>query len=343
MVFPLAKPHGDVFTVLQMSAATLAQLRKIYHQPFLDLIEEARSVHKARWKGRPFQMCSLLNLKAGGCSEDCAYCAQSSRYATGVQSGKLMPLETVLTEASRAKANGAARLCMGTAWKGIREDDSRFASVLEIVREVRKTGLEVCITLGQLSENAARALKAAGLTVYNHNIDTSPEYFPRIVTTHSFEDRLKTIRNVQKARLGLCCGGIIGMGEGEEDRLGMLAALAALNPPPESVPINCLVPIEGTPLEKLPPVDPFDLVRLIGTARITFPDSRVRLSAGRLRLSREAQALCFYAGANSIFFGSKLLTTDNPAPDGDVKFLARLNLLPEEFQISSAASCGKNA
>lgn len=325
-----------------MTAATLTQLKKIYHQPFFDLIQEAHSVYATRWKDRPFQLCALLNLKAGGCSEDCAYCAQSSRYSTGVSPGKMMPLETVLAETARAKANGATRICMGTAWKGLREDDARLASVIEIIREVRKTGLEVCITLGQLSENSARALKNAGLTIYNHNIDTSPDYFPKIVTSHGFRDRMETIRNVQNAGIGLCCGGIIGMGESEEDRLKMLAVLAELTPPPESVPINCLVPIPGTPLEKFPPVDLFELVRLIATARIAFPDSRVRLSAGRLGLSREGQALCFFAGANSIFFGSKLLTTDNPCPSEDVRLLNQLDLLPEQFQTNVSNPCGKS-
>jgi biotin synthase len=315
-------------------SVTLDHLKQVYHQPFFNLIEEARSVYCARWKNRPFQLCSLINLKAGGCSEDCAYCAQSSRYSSGVKPGKLMSVEKVLAETAKAKANGATRICMGTAWRGIQENDPRFASVVEIVREVSNTGLEVCITLGQISEKTAAELKSAGLTVYNHNLDTSPDFFPRIVSTHGFDDRMETIRNVQKAGLKLCCGGIVGMGESVEDRLKMLAALAELTPPPDSVPINCLVPIPGTPLEKLPPVDIFELVRLIATTRITFPDARVRLSAGRLRLSREGQALCFLAGANSIFFGTRLLTTDNPCPAEDVQLLNELDLLPENLRTS---------
>ncbi|MBI4028621.1 MAG: biotin synthase BioB [Verrucomicrobia bacterium] len=311
-----------------MNSASLNRLRKIYRQPFFDLIQRARAVCREHWKNGGVQLCTLLSIKTGGCSEDCAYCAQSVRHSTGVQREKLISVEAVMKAARKAKTGGASRFCMGAAWKGVREDDPRFASVLEIVRRVSVLGLEVCVTLGQLTGTAARALRKAGVTVYNHNIDTSPEFYPNIITTHTFKDRLETIRQVQKAGMSVCCGGIIGMGESEEDRLRMLEALTKFDPPPESVPINCLVPMPDTPLEKQPPVNVFELVRLIAVTRIVLPRARVRLSAGRTRLTREAQALCFFAGANSIFYGDKLLTAKNPGPDEDLILLRELDLLP---------------
>lgn len=308
---------------------TLERLQQIYSQPFFDLIQQARNVYLAHWKDNEVQLCTLLSIKTGGCSEDCSYCAQSAHYSTGVASEKLMPTEDVLAVAQQARAKGTTRFCMGAAWKGVREGEAKFESVLETVREVSKLGMEVCVTLGQLTETAAQRLKNAGLTAYNHNLDTSPEFYPNIVTTHSFDDRLRTIGNVQKAGISLCCGGIIGMGESEEDRLKMLQVLTTFDPAPESVPINCLMGMPGTPLEDQPPVDAFQLVRLIATARIVFPKAKVRLSAGRTRLSREAQALCFFAGANSIFFGSKLLTARNPEADEDLKMMEQLGLRPQ--------------
>ncbi|MDD2709831.1 MAG: biotin synthase BioB [Verrucomicrobiae bacterium] len=310
---------------------TLEHLKAIYHQPFFDLLEQARKVHQTHWKGKPLQLCALLSIKSGGCSEDCAYCAQSSRYSTHVKREGLIPVEQVVSAAVRAKAAGATRLCMGAAWRGIDTDDPRFLSILEMVRRVRETGLEACITLGVLSPSAAQQLQKAGLTVYNHNLDTGEEFFPKIVSTHSFRDRLENIRRIREAGIGLCCGGIIGMGESVDDRLSLLQTLSSMTPPPDSVPINCLIPIPGTPLEKQPPVPSFELIRLIATARIAMPQARVRLAAGRLKLSPEAQALCFYAGANSIFHGEKLLTTNNQAPNQDIKLLQELDLLPEDL------------
>jgi len=309
-----------------MSSPTLEDLQRIYHQPFFELIEQAHAVHKKNWKSNEVQLCALLSIKTGGCSEDCSYCAQSARYSTNVKAEKMLPIAEVVAVAQKSKRNGAARFCMGAAWRGAREGTAQFKSVLDIVRAVSALGLEVCVTLGELGETAARQLKEAGVAIYNHNLDTSPEFYPQIITTHSFEDRLRTIRAVQQAGLGVCCGGIIGLGESEMDRLRMLEMLASFNPPPESVPINCLVPIAGTPLENLPPVDVFALVRLVATTRIMLGHTRVRLSAGRSRLSREAQALCFFAGANSIFFGERLLTAENPEADADLSLLAELGL-----------------
>jgi biotin synthase len=309
-----------------MSSPTLEDLQRIYHQPFFELIEQAHAVHKKNWKSNEVQLCALLSIKTGGCSEDCSYCAQSARYSTNVKAEKMLPIAEVVAVAQKSKRNGAVRFCMGAAWRGAREGTAQFKSVLDIVRAVSALGLEVCVTLGELGETAARQLKEAGVAIYNHNLDTSPEFYPQIITTHSFEDRLRTIRAVQQAGLGVCCGGIIGLGESEMDRLRMLEMLASFNPPPESVPINCLVPIAGTPLENLPPVDVFALVRLVATTRIMLGHTRVRLSAGRSRLSREAQALCFFAGANSIFFGERLLTAENPEADADLSLLAELGL-----------------
>jgi biotin synthase len=271
-------------------------------------------------------LCRLLSIKTGGCSEDCGYCAQSARYPTGVKAQPLMEREAVLAEAREAKAAGAGRFCMGAAWKGVREGEAKFESVLNIVRDVKELGMEVCVTLGQLTDEAARQLKEAGVTAYNHNLDTSPDHYRNIVTTHSFADRLRTIRSVQKAGMAVCCGAILGMGETEEDRLKMLEVLCGFDPSPESVPINCLMPQEGTPLAGQQPIDVFELVRLIATTRIALPRARVRLSAGRTVLTREAQALCFYAGANSIFFGDKLLTAPNPEESDDRALLKTLGL-----------------
>jgi len=304
----------------------LTSLRALYELPFFDLIQRARETYRAHWAENEVQLCTLMSIKTGGCSEDCSYCAQSSHYDTGLQRESLAPLATVLATAERARANGSTRFCMGAAWKGVTEKDAKFQTVLETVREVAKLGMEVCVTLGQLTPEAARQLRAAGVTAYNHNLDTSPEFYPQIVTTHTFDDRLNTIRSVQAAGMSVCCGGIIGMGETEIDRLKMLEVLCGFDPAPESVPINCLMPMEGTPLDGQPPVDIFQLVRLIATTRLALPKARVRLSAGRTRLSREGQALCFFAGANSIFYGDKLLTAKNPGVDADHALLKELGL-----------------
>jgi biotin synthase len=306
---------------------TFADLSPVYRQPLFSLLEQARKVHHEHWgENEGVQLCRLLSIKTGGCSEDCGYCAQSSRYSTGVKAERLMEREDVLAEARQAKAAGAGRFCMGAAWKGVREGEAKFESVLNIVRDVKQLGMEVCVTLGQLTDEAARQLKDAGVTAYNHNLDTSPEHYPNIVSTHSFEDRLRTIRSVQKAGMSVCCGGILGMGETEDDRLKMLEVLCGFDPSPESVPINCLMPQEGTPLAGQKMVDVFELVRLIATTRIALPRARVRLSAGRTALTREAQALCFFAGANSIFFGDRLLTAPNPEESDDRALLRSLGL-----------------
>ena len=307
---------------------TFAQLEEIYHRPFFDLIQESRRVHEKHWPGRAVQLCTLLSIKTGACSEDCGYCSQSAHNQTDLKPQPLMSTQEILPHARAAKENGSTRFCMGAAWKGVRAGDRRFESVLETVREVSKLGMEVCVTLGQLSDEEARQLKEAGVTAYNHNIDTSPEYYPEIVTTHTFEDRLKTIASVQRAGMDVCCGGILGMGEMVKDRLRMLEVLTNFDPPPESVPINCLVAIEGTPMEKVSPVDIFELVRLIATARLVLPHSKIRLSAGRSSLTKEGQALCLFAGANSIFYGDHLLTTPNPAENEDLDLLSTLDLLP---------------
>jgi biotin synthase len=314
---------------LETKLTKLDWLRQTYRQPFFDLIQQARNVYLEHWQSNEIQLCTLLSIKTGGCSEDCAYCAQSARYDSGIEASRLMSTDEVLGVARRAKASGTTRFCMGAAWKGVREGTAQFHSVLETCRAVSALGMEVCVTLGQLSDEAARQLKAAGVTAYNHNLDTSPEFYPNIVTTHTFEDRLRTIRAVQAAGLSVCCGGIIGMGETVDDRLRMLEVLMSFDPPPESVPINCLMPMPGTPLQDQPRVDVLELVRLVATTRVAFPRSKVRLSAGRTNLTREAQALCFFAGANSIFYGNKLLTAGNPETDADRQLLAELGLQPQ--------------
>lgn len=299
----------------------LQEIQAVYDQPLLELIDHARQLYREHWPANEIQLCRLLSIKTGGCSEDCAYCAQSSRYTTSVKAERLMSVDEVLPVAQEAKAQGATRFCMGAAWKGVREGDKKFESVLETVREVSKLGMEVCVTLGELSARAAQELKEAGLTAYNHNLDTSPEFYSKIVSTHTFDDRLKTIEHVQKAGISVCCGGILGMGESINDRLRLLEVLSSFDPVPESIPINCLMAMEGTPLEGQRPIDGLELVRMIATTRILFPKARVRLSAGRRHLSKETQTLCFMAGANSIFYGDKLLTADNPEAEEDQALL----------------------
>ena len=307
---------------------TFAQLQEIYNRPFFDLIQDARRMHQKHWPGREVQLCTLLSIKTGACSEDCGYCSQSAHHNTDLKPQPLMSTEEILPHARAARENGSTRFCMGAAWKGVREGDRRFESVLETIREVSKLGMEVCVTLGQLSDAEAKKLKEAGVTAYNHNIDTSPEYYANIVSTHTFQDRLNTIGAVQRAGMQVCCGGILGMGESVDDRLRMLEVLCNFDPPPESVPINCLVAVEGTPLEDAAPVEIFELVRMIAAARLVLPLSKIRLSAGRASLSKEGQALCLFAGANSIFYGDKLLTTPNPGENEDLDLLGTLDLSP---------------
>jgi biotin synthase len=306
-----------------------SDLSPLYHQPLFDLISQSRQVHLKHWHGEEVQRCSLLSIKTGGCSEDCAYCGQSGHYHTGLEREELLSNSDVLEVARRARAQGATRFCMGAAWRGVRAGTGKFERVLEMVREVGALGMEVCVTLGEIGPPEARALKAAGVTAYNHNIDTSPEFYPQIVSTHTFQDRLDTIAAAQGSGMLVCCGGIIGMGESITDRLRMIEILSEFDPQPQSVPINCLMAMPGTPLQDQPPVDIFDLVRLIAVARMALPQARVRLAAGRTRISREGQALCFFAGANSIFFGDKLLTAKNPAADMDLTLLRELGLKVE--------------
>jgi biotin synthase len=304
---------------------TLTELQAIYDLPLTELIFRAAEVHRQHHDCRDIQRCALLSIKTGGCPEDCAYCAQSARYQTGVPATPLLSVEEVKQRAAHAQALGATRFCMGTAWRGAK-DGPQFEQVLEMVREVRALGMEACVTLGMITDDQARRLKEAGLTAYNHNLDTSRGHYGNIVTTRSYDERLETLSAVARAGISVCCGGILGMNETEQDRLMLLAELTALEPAPESIPINCLVPIAGTPLEQAQPLDGLQLVRLIATTRITFPLARVRLSAGRDRMSRELQVLCFLAGANSIFFGDKLLTAPNPAASDDAELFRAMGL-----------------
>jgi len=304
---------------------TLDALKEIYHKPLPELMFQAMSVHRSHHAGEDIQRCALLSVKTGGCPEDCGYCSQSAHFKTDVKPTGLMSLEEVREKAERARELGATRFCMGTAWREAKEGES-FERVLGMVRTVRDLGMEACVTLGMLNEEQAAQLADAGLTAYNHNLDTSRRHYPNIVTTRTYDDRLRTIHAVQKAGISVCCGGILGMGENEEDRLMLLHELSQLDPVPESIPINCLVPIAGTPLQGAGPVDSVELVRLVATARITFPKARVRLSAGRDRMSAELQMLCFLAGANSIFFGEKLLTAPNPEAGADAAMFRAMGL-----------------
>jgi biotin synthase len=307
---------------------TLKAVRAIHDLPLPDLIMRAQTVHREHHPSGEVQLCSLLSVKTGGCPEDCSYCPQSSKYDTGVDPERMMKPDEVLAQAQRAKAAGATRFCMGAAWREVKEGPA-FDSVIEMVRGVRELGMEACCTLGMLDENQAKRLAEAGLSAYNHNLDTSKTFYGEIISTRTYEDRLRTLGNVRKAGITVCSGGIIGMGESLDDRCGMLMTLANLDPQPESVPVNALVAAPGTPLADRPPVDPIELVRMIATARILMPKSRVRLSAGRLAMSREAQVLCFLAGANSIFYGEKLLTTGNPDVEADRALLRDAGLRAE--------------
>jgi biotin synthase len=307
---------------------TRAQVRELFDQAFPDLIFQAQSVHRANFDPTEIQVSTLLSIKTGGCPEDCAYCPQSAKFDTGVKAEKLMDVETVLAEARAAKEAGASRFCMGAAWRSPKDRD--LDKVCAMIEGVRALGLETCVTLGMLTGPQARRLKESGLDYYNHNLDTSPEYYGHIITTRTYQDRLDTLEHVREAGIHVCCGGIVGMGESAEDRVGMIATLASLPAHPESVPINMLVQVEGTPLATGAKLDPIEFVRTIAAARIAMPRAMVRLSAGREDMTDEMQALCFLAGANSIFYGPKLLTTPNPAADRDKRLMERLGLRPME-------------
>jgi len=302
------------------------EVRALFELPFPDLMFRAAQAHREYFDPAEVQISTLLSIKTGGCPEDCAYCPQSAQYDTGVKAEKLMSLDAVLSEARAAKTGGASRFCMGAAWREPKDRD--LASVCAMVEGVKALGLETCATLGMLTGEQAAQLKASGLDYYNHNLDTSPEFYGAIITTRTYQDRLDTLDHVRDAGINVCCGGIVGMGEGPDDRAGMIATLANLPVHPESVPINMLVQVEGTPLAAAAKLDPLDFVRTIAVARITMPASVVRLSAGREDMSEETQALCFLAGANSIFYGPKLLTTPNPERDRDMRLLDKLGLRP---------------
>jgi biotin synthase len=312
------------------------EIEALFGLPFMDLLARAHAVHAANHDPNAVQVSTLLSIKTGGCPEDCAYCPQAQRYHTGVEAQKLMDVGAVLERARAAKAAGASRFCMGAAWRGPKDRD--IPKVAEIVREVKALGMETCATLGLLGEGHAQALKDAGLDYYNHNIDTSPDYYGEIIHTREFEDRLDTLADIRAAGLKTCCGGIVGMGETRGQRAGLLQALANLPEHPQSVPINQLVPVPGTPLADADQIDPFEFVRTIAVARIVMPKSIVRLSAGRQQMSDEMQALCFFAGAGSIFMGEKLLTTGNPDVEHDHALFARLDLHP--MQVDTHARAG---
>ncbi len=311
----------------KLASPTVDDIRALFARPFLDLVYEAATVHRSNHDPREVQVCTLLSIKTGGCPEDCKYCSQSIYNETTLQRETLLDVDSVLRSARDARDNGSTRFCMGAAWRNA-TDGRAFERVLEMVRGVRELGLEACATLGMLTPSQAVRLKEAGLTAYNHNLDTSRDHYAEIITTRTYDDRLQTIANVASAGISLCCGGILGIGESEEDRIQLLHTLTTLDPPPESVPINALVPIKGTPLSDAPPVDVLDWVRVIAVARILFPKAMVRLSAGRLSISREAQALAFMAGANAIFSGDKLLTTPNPEASADRAMMDALDLRP---------------
>ncbi|RNC85409.1 MAG: biotin synthase BioB [Balneola sp.] len=306
---------------------TLEEISEIYHSPLMELIYRAQTVHREFHETGEVQVCTLLSIKTGGCSEDCSYCPQSARYNTGVNNEKLMPKEMIVAAAERAKAAGSTRFCMGAAWRSARQNKD-FDQVLEVVTEVADLGLEVCATLGMLTDDQAEKLKDAGLYAYNHNLDSSEDFYKKIITTRTYEDRLDTIKRVQDNNISVCSGGIIGMGETHEDRIGLLHTLSNLDTHPESVPVNALIAVDGTPMEGQPKVPSWEMARMIATARILMPESMVRLSAGRVRMNFEEQALCFMAGANSIFTGEKLLTTDNNALDEDMHMFELFGLKP---------------
>ena len=301
----------------------------------MELLYEAASVHREYHNPNEVQVSTLLSIKTGGCPEDCGYCPQAARYHTDIEGNDLMTVSHVKAQALRAKASGSSRVCMGAAWRNVK-DGAEFDQVLEMVRTINKLDMEVCCTLGMITENQAQRLAEAGLYAYNHNLDTSEDYYKDVISTRAFQDRLDTIDNVRKTNVTVCSGGIIGMGEAVEDRAGMLVALASLNPQPESVPINALVAVEGTPMEDIEPISIWEMIRMVATTRIVMPQTQVRLSAGRTEMSREGQAMCFFAGANSIFAGDKLLTTPNPDVNDDMEMFRMLGLQPMKAFVKKA-------
>ena len=312
------------------------ELLALYNKPLLELVFEAAQIHREFHNPQEVQLSTLISIKTGGCPEDCGYCPQAARYHTGLDAHKLMSVETVVEQARQAQSNGSSRLCMGAAWREVR-DNRDFDKVIQMVESVSEMGMEVCCTLGMLSENQALRLKNAGLYAYNHNLDSSREFYKDIISTREYDDRLKTIDNARRVGLTVCSGGIIGMGEAVEDRIGLLLSYMAMETPPESIPINALVAVEGTPLEDQKPIEQWEMIRMVATSRIAFPESVIRLSAGRNKLSMEAQALCFLAGAGSIFAGDKLLTTPNPEFDEDAKMFEILGLTAKESsQVASS-------
>lgn len=312
-----------------MKTWTTREIMDIYNLPFMELLHRAATVHRENHNPNKVQVSSLISVKTGGCPEDCGYCPQAARYHTEVKIHDMLPVSQVKAQALRAKENGISRVCLGAAWRNVK-DGPDFDHVLDMVRTVTQLDMEVCCTLGMLTENQAKRLEEAGLYAYNHNIDSSEEYYKEVISTRAFEDRLETIGNVRKTSITLCSGGIIGMGESLEDRCGMLKVLANMTPQPESVPINALVPVEGTPLEEQKPVDSFEFIRMIATARVVLPKTQVRLSAGRTQMNQEAQTFCFYAGANSIFAGDKLLTTPNPDVNEDKSLFEKLGITTQK-------------
>jgi biotin synthase len=313
---------------------TKQEILEIYNKPLMELLYEAATVHRKFHDPNTVQVSTLLSIKTGGCPEDCGYCPQAARYHTDIENNDLMTVRQVKAQALRAKESGSSRVCMGAAWRNVK-DGHEFEQVLEMVRTINKLDMEVCCTLGMLTENQARRLAEAGLYAYNHNLDTSEDYYKDVISTRAFDDRLKTIENVRKSNVTVCSGGIIGMGERLEDRAGMLVALSTLNPQPESVPINALVAVEGTPMEDIDPISIWDMIRMVATTRIVMPKTQVRLSAGRTEMTREGQAMCFFAGANSIFAGDKLLTTPNPDVNEDLDMFKQLGLIPQKPFVKS--------
>lgn len=308
------------------------EVKKLYRQPLLKLIHKAHRIHLKHFKSNEVELCTLLSIKTGACPEDCAYCPQSAHYKTDTMIEKLYDVKTVIERATLAKKNGATRFCMGAAWRN--PPAKQFPKVLEMIKAVKALGLETCVTLGMLSSDQSNALKTAGLDFYNHNIDTSEDYYKKIISTRTFQDRVETLDKVRDADIKLCCGGIIGMGESHEDRIQFLLTLANLPKPPESVPINRLIPIKGTPLSNAEQIDNFEYIKIIALARIMMPTARVRISAGRESMSEEMQTLCFMAGANSIFLGEKLLVTPNPTYDQDLLFLNKIGIKPLTSHLS---------
>ncbi|GAA4890147.1 biotin synthase BioB [Flaviramulus aquimarinus] len=308
---------------------TKEEILDIYNKPLMELLYEAATVHRVNHDPNTVQVSTLLSIKTGGCSEDCGYCPQAARYHTDIEGNDLMSVQQVKAQALRAKSTGSSRVCMGAAWRNVK-DGEEFDQVLEMVRSINKLDMEVCCTLGMITENQAQRLAEAGLYAYNHNLDSSEDYYKEVISTRGYQDRLDTIDNVRKTNVTVCSGGIIGMGEKVEDRAGMLVALSTLNPQPESTPINALVAVEGTPLEDQKPVSIWEMIRMVATTRIVMPETQVRLSAGRTQMTREGQAMCFFAGANSIFAGDKLLTTPNPDVNEDMKMFQLLGLNPQK-------------